>query len=215
MCTVLLPSGVKPTTFNKYIMPYHTSYISYHKSCNIISYHIVHIISRFGKNRPPSPMRFFSFSFPADEHRNISLKQAMSVSFHISCSFSFMNHYLTRSRHITSQGHVTLRHRVTSHYVTGPRHITSQGHVTWTFRTLLYFKLTPCSECCTISLGLFPGVWILCADVSEHPVCSIFIGRVNISSCSYTVPRTRMSGSKHILPFTPLQRGKGQLYFCC
>ena len=25
-----------------------------------------------------------------------------------------------------------------------------------------------------ISPGLFPGVWILCADVSEHSVCSIF-----------------------------------------
>jgi hypothetical protein len=97
MCAALLPSGVKPTTVNKYIIPYHTSYISYHKSCNIISYHI---ISRFGKNRPPSPMRFFSFSFPADEHRNISLKQAMSVSFHISCSFSFMNHYLIGPRHM-------------------------------------------------------------------------------------------------------------------
>jgi len=24
-----------------------------------------------------------------------------------------------------------------------------------------------------------PGIWILCADVAEHPVCSIFIGLVN------------------------------------
>ena len=30
-----------------------------------------------------------------------------------------------------------------------------------------------------ISFGWFPGVWILCAGVSEHSVCSIFIGRVN------------------------------------
>jgi len=25
----------------------------------------------------------------------------------------------------------------------------------------------------------FPDIWILCADVLEHSVCSIFIGRVN------------------------------------
>jgi hypothetical protein len=31
--------------------------------------------------------------------------------------------------------------------------------------------------CCMFSSGQFPGVWILCADVSEHSVCSIFIGR--------------------------------------
>jgi len=29
-----------------------------------------------------------------------------------------------------------------------------------------------------ISIGWFLGVWILCADVSEHTVCSIFIGSV-------------------------------------
>ena len=28
-----------------------------------------------------------------------------------------------------------------------------------------------------LSSGLFPGFWFLCADVSEHSVCSIFIGR--------------------------------------
>ena len=54
------------------------------------------------------------------------------------------------------------------------------------FSTLFYFgitlyildsKLSPCSKCYMLSSGLFPGVWILCADVSEHSVCSIFIGR--------------------------------------
>jgi len=30
-------------------------------------------------------------------------------------------------------------------------------------------------QCCMLSFGQFPGVWILYADVSEH--CSIFIGR--------------------------------------
>ena len=42
---------------------------------------------------------------------------------------------------------------------------------------LLDFKLSPCSKCCMLSSGLFPGVWILCAEVSEHSVCPIFIGR--------------------------------------
>jgi len=40
---------------------------------------------------------------------------------------------------------------------------------------VLDFKLSPCSECCILSFGWFPGVWILCADVSKHPICSIFI----------------------------------------
>ena len=39
------------------------------------------------------------------------------------------------------------------------------------------FKLPPCSECCILSVGWFPGVWILCADVSEH--YSISIGGVS------------------------------------
>ena len=33
--------------------------------------------------------------------------------------------------------------------------------------------------CCILSFGWSPGVWILCADVSEHTVCSICIGRVS------------------------------------
>jgi hypothetical protein len=32
---------------------------------------------------------------------------------------------------------------------------------------------------CILSFGWFHGIWILCADISEHPVCSIFIGCVN------------------------------------
>ena len=41
----------------------------------------------------------------------------------------------------------------------------------------LDFKLSPCAECCMLSFGWIPGVWNLYADVSEHSVCSIFIGR--------------------------------------
>jgi len=50
---------------------------------------------------------------------------------------------------------------------------------------ILEFKLSPCYECCILSSGWFPGVWILCADVSEH--CSIFIGRLEDGTeCSET-----------------------------
>jgi len=37
---------------------------------------------------------------------------------------------------------------------------------------ILDFKLSPSSECCNLSFGWFPGIWILCADVSEHSVPS-------------------------------------------
>jgi hypothetical protein len=41
------------------------------------------------------------------------------------------------------------------------------------FKTISTLRNT-CTACCIVSFGCFPGVWILCADVSEH--ChSIFI----------------------------------------
>ena len=40
----------------------------------------------------------------------------------------------------------------------------------------LDFKLSPCSEWSMLSFVQFPGVWILYANVSEHSVCSIFVG---------------------------------------
>jgi hypothetical protein len=40
----------------------------------------------------------------------------------------------------------------------------------------LDFKLSSCFECRMFAFGLFPGVCSLNASVSEHPVCSIFIG---------------------------------------
>jgi len=42
---------------------------------------------------------------------------------------------------------------------------------------IIDFKLLPYSVCCMFSSGKFPGVWILYADVLEHSVSSIFIGR--------------------------------------
>jgi len=35
------------------------------------------------------------------------------------------------------------------------------------------------SDCCILSFGWFPGVWILYADVSEPPVSYIFTGDVS------------------------------------
>ena len=53
--------------------------------------------------------------------------------------------------------------------------------------------------------GWFPGVWMLCADVSEHSVCSIFIGGVSrkknqalshpgYSSCLHRLWRQKRQG---------------------
>jgi len=39
-----------------------------------------------------------------------------------------------------------------------------------TKKILLDFKLSPFPECCMLSFGWLPGVWILYADVSEHSV---------------------------------------------
>jgi len=44
---------------------------------------------------------------------------------------------------------------------------------------ILYFKLSTCSVCWILSFGWFAGIWILCFDVSEHFVRSIFTGGVS------------------------------------
>jgi len=43
---------------------------------------------------------------------------------------------------------------------------------------------------CILSFGPFPGVWILYADVSEHSVCSIFIGGVRRKNNRVEMPLT-------------------------
>ena len=48
-----------------------------------------------------------------------------------------------------------------------------------TSAVFLDFKLSSWCEFCILCFGWFPGVWILCTDVSEHSVRSIFIGGVN------------------------------------
>jgi hypothetical protein len=54
-------------------------------------------------------------------------------------------------------------------------HLTQVKCKKWKF--IPDINLSPCSECCILSFGWYPGVWILYTDVSEHSVCSIFIGR--------------------------------------
>ena len=57
-------------------------------------------------------------------------------------------------------------------------HMRSWGHLKGTLQPYLIafldFKISPFSECCTLSSGQLPCVY---TDVSERPVCSIFIGR--------------------------------------
>ena len=55
-------------------------------------------------------------------------------------------------------------------------------------------------ECCIRSFGWFPGVWILCADVSEH--CSVFIGvitsrRIKQTERSETSAHTIQTSGNH------------------
>jgi hypothetical protein len=40
---------------------------------------------------------------------------------------------------------------------------------------LPHFKLSPCCDCRMLSSELFPGVCNLNTNISEHPICSIFI----------------------------------------
>jgi hypothetical protein len=56
--------------------------------------------------------------------------------------------------------------------------------------TNLMEKLSPCSECCILSFGWLPGVWLLCADISQHSVSSIFIG--GVTGIFLLTPHTKM-----------------------
>jgi len=47
------------------------------------------------------------------------------------------------------------------------------------FVVFLCLKWRQITSCCILSFGWFPGVWILYANISEHCVCSIFIGGVS------------------------------------
>jgi len=57
------------------------------------------------------------------------------------------------------------------------------GNKNW---ILPHFKLLQCYECCILSFWWLSGVWILCADVSEHSVGSVLMGGVSReNSCSH------------------------------
>jgi len=135
-------------------------------------------IYRFVKNRPPSAKMFFTFSFPADEQRNIFLKQAMNFSFHITCSFSSLNHSNIGPRHINICKYSWFQTSV----------------VRWTLYSFFW---------------VIPGCLNFMCRCFRTPCLSIFIGRVNISSCSNTVPRKRMSGYKNTLPLYAFIARKG------
>ena len=54
-------------------------------------------------------------------------------------------------------------------------------------------------SCCMLSFRWFPGVWNLCADVSEYPASSIFIGgvskkKVELTECSETSSQNSDAG---------------------
>jgi len=72
---------------------------------------------------------------------------------------------------------------------------------------ILDFKFSPCSECCILSFGWFPGIRILCSDVSEHSVSSIFIGgwwnwqRSERSAHKIQTPRKSAKRKNTIYPF--------------
>jgi hypothetical protein len=53
--------------------------------------------------------------------------------------------------------------------------VNAQLHSVIVFTDFLDFKISPSCECCILSFGWFPGVWILCADVSEHSVTSSYV----------------------------------------
>jgi hypothetical protein len=70
-----------------------------------------------------------------------------------------------------------------------------QKHIINLKSKILDFKLSPCSACFILSfLGWFSHVWILCADVSEHSVCSIFVSRLikkRLTKVEESVPKRR------------------------
>jgi hypothetical protein len=66
----------------------------------------------------------------------------------------------------------------------------------------IYFKLSLASECHTLSFGLFPDICSLNANVSEHSVSSIFIGRQSSYLPAY-VDGTECSETLAFKPQTP------------
>ena len=53
-----------------------------------------------------------------------------------------------------------------------------------------WFLLQKIEESSMYSFGYFPGVWLLYADVSEHSICSIFIGWIWSMKSMQSVPNS-------------------------
>ena len=59
-----------------------------------------------------------------------------------------------------------------------------------TFSTVFWVSFN--YHCCILSFGWFRGVWIVCAEFSEHSVCSIFLltSPMKMKQCSETSAHT-------------------------
>ena len=75
---------------------------------------------------------------------------------------------------------LTMCHQHSESYKRDCPDLTGSLWIPWKHRwkIILDCKLSPCFECCILSLGDSPGFWILCDDVSEQSSCSIFIDGV-------------------------------------
>jgi len=79
-------------------------------------------------------------------------------------------------------------------------HIMKSDNWTYFNKCILVLKLVKISKSRIVSFGWFPGFWILCAEVSEHSVCSVFIGRLvpaDGTECSETSARTIQKPTNH------------------
>jgi hypothetical protein len=77
--------------------------------------------------------------------------------------------------------------------------------------TTVVFKLYPCCGCSILFSGYFPGVWILWADVSEHYICSIFIGvAIELELDPHNINREggHLSANRGNLFYTRLKKGE-------
>ena len=94
-------------------------------------------------------------------------------------------------------------------------------------RAFFYLKLLPCSECCMFSFGWFPGAQILCADISEHSVCSKTPAHkiqmpgnrpeesIQQSECVFGSQRTDNEGLMKLKTYTPRKTIKKHILLQC
>ena len=92
----------------------------------------------------------------------------------ISCPVVFIGFNSTRNNLWFSAIFISCILNVTTNYTlrSCTRHSTTNNTSSSGTNFILDFKLSPCSKCCIISFGWFPGFWILYVDVSKHSVPS-------------------------------------------